>query len=295
MAKKALGRGLSNLLPGAASGDKTIVRDNPNYQEIALNEIKPNPNQPRKQFDPQDLNELAATLHSVGLIEPVVVRRLTDGSGYQLISGERRWRAARLAGFKKLPAVIKQVNDIQALEMGIIENIQREELSPIEEARAYDYWMQQTGQKASDIANRVGKDRTTITNLLRLLKLPDEALELVDKGMLTPGQARPLLGVGDRKMLARLSARIVREGWSARRVEDEVARLTSGTRSGSTGSGKTSGSRRDPNIANLEKKIRTRLTAKVQVAHKKNGAGSITIHYNNLDDLDRLLEAMKVK
>ncbi|MCB1317687.1 MAG: chromosome partitioning protein ParB, partial [Leptospiraceae bacterium] len=134
-----------------------------------------------------------------------------------------------------------------------------------------------------------------ITNLLRLLKLPDEALELVDKGMLTPGQARPLLGVGDRKMLARLSARIVREGWSARRVEDEVARLTSGTRSGSTGSGKTSGSRRDPNIANLEKKIRTRLTAKVQVAHKKNGAGSITIHYNNLDDLDRLLEAMKVK
>ncbi|MCB1322896.1 MAG: ParB/RepB/Spo0J family partition protein, partial [Leptospiraceae bacterium] len=111
MAKKALGRGLSNLLPGAASGDKTIVRDNPNYQEITLNEIKPNPNQPRKQFDPQDLNELAATLHSVGLIEPVVVRRLTDGSGYQLISGERRWRAARLAGFKKLPAVIKQVND----------------------------------------------------------------------------------------------------------------------------------------------------------------------------------------
>lgn len=295
MAKKALGRGLSNLLPGAASGDKTIVRDNPNYQEIALNEIKPNPNQPRKQFDPQDLNELAATLHSVGLIEPVVVRRLSDGSGYQLISGERRWRAARLAGFKKLPAVIKQVNDIQALEMGIIENIQREELSPIEEARAYDYWMQQTGQKASDIANRVGKDRTTITNLLRLLKLPEEALNLVDKGMLTPGQARPLLGVGDRKMLARLSARIVREGWSSRRVEDEVARLTSGTRSNSTGSGKNTGGRRDPNIANLEKKIRTRLSAKVQVAHKKNGAGSITIHYNNLDELDRLLEVMKVK
>ena len=131
MAKRTLGRGLSNLLPGAEQNSgKAVVRDNPNYLELALTEIRPNPKQPRKHFNEADIKELAQTLHTVGLIEPIVVRKLDDH--YQLISGERRFRAAGMAGFKRIPAVVKQANDVQALEMGIIENIQREELGPVE-------------------------------------------------------------------------------------------------------------------------------------------------------------------
>lgn len=288
MAKKALGRGLSNLLPGSQDNTPAVVRDNANYIELALDEIKPNPNQPRKRFSEPELAELAKTLHSVGLIEPVVVRRL--GETYQLISGERRWRAARLAGFKKIPAVIKQVNDAQALEMGIIENIQREELNPVEEARAYDYWITQTGRKASDLAEIVGKDRTTVTNLLRLLKLPDEALDLIERGAISPGQARPLLAIGDRKTLLAVTGKIAREGWSARKVEEYVARLTEPS---SAGGG--AAPRKDPNLKQLEDKLRARLTAKVQVQHKRGGAGRIAIHYQNLDDLERLLDLLKVR
>ncbi len=297
MAKK-LGRGLSNLIPGAdRSGGKDagVVRDNPNYQELPIQSVRPNPKQPRKHFNESEIAELAKTLHSVGLIEPVVVRRMQNEGGefYQLISGERRLRAATMAGFKKIPAVIKQVNDVQALEMGIIENIQREELSPVEEARAYEYWMQETGRKASDLSSKVGKDRTTITNLIRLLKLPPEVLELVETKMITPGQARPLLGIGDRKMLGNIAKKIVREGWTARRVEEEVAKLTDG--SGSTGGKKASSGRRDPNIKNLEDRLRSKFGAKVQVQHKKSGGGKITVNYANLEDLERLMEIWKIR
>jgi ParB family chromosome partitioning protein len=288
VAKRTLGRGLSNLLPGAdQAGDRPVIRDNPNYQEIALTEIRPNPKQPRKHFNEADIKELAKTLHSVGLIEPVVVRKVENH--YQLISGERRFRAATVAGFKKLPAVIKQVNDLQALEMGIIENIQREELGPIEEARAYEFWMNETGRKASDLADKVGKDRTTITNLIRLLKLPPEVLDLIEQRMLTPGQARPLLAIGDRKVLGQIATKIAREGWTARRVEDEVARIMDGPVSKAPKPG------RDPNIKHLEDRLRTKFTTRVQITHKKKGGGKISISYANLEDLERLMELWKVK
>jgi len=292
VAKRTLGRGLSNLLPGAQDqeGEAVSVRENPNYAEVPLAEIKPNPKQPRKHFDEGDISELAKTLHSVGLIEPVVLRRIDKG--FQLISGERRWRAARMAGFKKIPAVIKQVNDVQALEMGIIENIQREELTPVEEARSYEYWMQETGKKASDLAELVGKDRTTITNLMRLLKLPEEVLELVEKRMLTPGQARPLIGIGDRRQLQQVAAKIAREGWTARRVEEEVGKLTE---PGTTPRSSARAAKKDPNIKKVEDKVRAKLTARVAIDHKKTGAGKLTIHYTSLEELERILEAMKIK
>lgn len=289
VAKRTLGRGLSNLIPGAdnQAAGKTVVRENPNYSELPLNQIRPNPRQPRKHFNDRDIKELAKTLHTVGLIEPVVVRKLEDH--YQLISGERRFRAATVAGFKKIPAVIKQVNDTQALEMGIIENIQREDLGPIEEARAYEYWMGETGRKASDLADRVGKDRTTITNLIRLLKLPPEILDLIEQRMLTPGQARPLLSIGDRKTMGQIAKKIAREGWTARKVEEEVSRLTEGPARSKPGKA------RDPNIKHLEDRLRTKFTTRVQITHKKTGAGKISINYASLDDLERLIELWKVK
>lgn len=287
MAKK-LGRGLSNLIPGGdevASG--VTIASNPDYIELNIDNIYPNPDQPRKHFSQREIEELAETLHSVGLIEPIVVR--PHDNRYQIISGERRWRACKHAGFKKIPAVIKRVSDVEAIEMGIIENIQREELTPIEEARAYEHWISLTGNKPSDLATRIGKDRSTITNLIRLLKLPESVLELLNTGRLSAGQARPLLGIGDARALNAIVKKIVDEGWSARRVEEEVGKLLDGVSSSAPES------RRDPNITSLENTLRSRFTAKVEIQHKKNGGGKISIGYGNLDDLERIIELLGVK
>jgi len=293
---KKLGRGLSHLLGGGSDpGASPAENRHPEYQELPLGEIQPNPDQPRKRFPPEEIEELSRTLKSVGLIEPVIVRKLKDG-GYQLISGERRYRACKLAGFKKIPAIIKQLGDAQAMEIAIIENIQREDLTPIEEARAYEQLMNHSGIKPSQLAARVGKDRTTITNLLRLLRLPEPILQLIEEKKITAGQARPLLALGDRSAMNRIAHKIVLDGWSARRVEEEVARLTEGSAAGSGKSqgGKTAG-RRDANIKSLEEKLRKKLMAKVSLEHTKKGGGKLTVHYGNLDDLDRILEIFGVK
>lgn len=290
MAKKSgLGRGLSNLIPGAQGQTSAMAAEgHPDYQELPLERVEPNPDQPRKKFREEDIEELSSTLLSVGMIEPIVVRRKDDG--YEIISGERRWRAARKAGFKKIPAVVKQVNESQALEMAIIENVQREDLTVIEEARAYEALMNLSGARAADVARKVGKDRATITNLMRLLKLPEEVLELIEDRKLSGGAARPLLSLGDRKTIVKMAQKIVREGWSARKVEDEVARLSDpGTPSKKGGAGKDASTRK------LEERLRARFTAKAEVKHKKNGSGQVSIHYANLDDLERILEMMGIK
>ncbi|MCB1167869.1 MAG: ParB/RepB/Spo0J family partition protein [Leptospiraceae bacterium] len=290
MAKKSgLGRGLSNLIPGAASGAaSTTAEGHPDYQELAIDRIAPNPEQPRKKFREAEIDELASTLLSVGLIEPIVVRRKDDG--YQIISGERRWRAAQKAGFRKIPAVVKQVSESQGLEMAIIENVQREDLTVIEEARAYEALMRLSGEKAADVAKKVGKDRATITNLIRLLKLPDEVLELIEDRKLSGGAARPLLSLADRGAVIRMARKIVQEGWSARKVEDEVARLTE-----SAGPTKSTSATKDASTRKLEERLRARFTAKTEIKHKKSGAGQVTVHYANLDDLERILELMGLK
>ena len=292
MAKKSgLGKGLSNLIPSGGKSSGVQIVDHPDYRELTIKEIVPNPDQPRKRINPKEIDELAKTLHSVGLIEPIVVRKFKNEDRYQIISGERRFLACKKAGFKKIPAVLKQVNDIQALEMGIIENIQREELNPIEEGRAYNALMERTGQKPAQIAEKVGKDRSTITNLIRLLKLPDQVLELIETGNLSAGQARPLLSLGDQRMLLKLAGRIAREGWSARRVEDEIARLQEGASQNSGGKKE----KKDANIKHLEERLRAKFTTKVDITHGRNGKGKITLHYGNLDDLDRMLETMKIR
>lgn len=283
--KTGLGRGLSNLIPDAPSASGASSSE---FQYLNLDEIDPNPDQPRRVFKEQELSELAETIQNVGVIEPIVVRK--KGNRYLIISGERRWRASKLVGYKKIPAVIKDFDDVRAAEVALIENIQREDLSAIEEARAYESLMALTGDKPGDLAKKVGKDRTTITNLLRLLKLPEEILELVEEKMITAGQARPLLSLGDRKMMTQLAGRIAREGWSARRVEDEVAKLTE-----VAGPTKAKSSGKDANTRKMEERIRARLTAKVDLAHKGSGGGKLTIQYSSLDDLERILDLMGVK
>lgn len=283
--KTGLGRGLSNLIPDAPSVSGTSSSE---FQYLNLDEIDPNPDQPRRVFKEQELREMAETIQNVGVIEPIVVRK--KGDRYLIISGERRWRASKLIGYKKIPAVIKDIDDVRAVEVALIENIQRENLSAIEEARAYESLMELTGDKPGDLARKVGKDRTTITNLLRLLKLPEEVLKLVEEKMITAGQARPLLSLGDRKMMIQLAGRIVREGWSARRVEDEVAKLTD-----VAGPTKAKSSGKDANTRKMEERIRARLMAKVDLAHKASGGGKLTIQYSSLDDLERILDLMGVK
>ena len=285
--KQPLGRGLSNLL-GDSAEILPSIQSNPNYQEIDINEIEPNSKQPRKNFSQKELEELSETLHSVGLIEPIIVRILGNGK-YQIIAGERRWRAAKIAGFKRIPAILRQANELQAIEIGIIENIQREELNAVEEARAYEYWMELTKQKPDMLAKKVGKSRSTIRNLTRILKLPKEVLTFLENNQLNVGQARPLLSIGDPRQSIKLAEKIIREGWTSRKVENEVARLTEKS------SLPISKNKANPNISQLEQKLRTHLSAKVQVQHKKNGSGKIIMHYGNLSDMERLLDIIGMR
>lgn len=283
--RSGLGRGLSNLIPDAPVAKSANSSE---FQYLNIDEIEPNPKQPRRSFNEKELTELADTIQHVGIIEPIVVR--LKNNRYIIISGERRWRASKLIGYKKIPAVIKDYDDVKAAEVALIENLQREDLNSIEEARAYESLIELTGDKPADLAKRLGKDRTTVTNLLRLLKLPDEVMTLIENKMINAGQARPLLSLGDRKMICQLAARIAKESWSARRVEDEVAKLTE-----ISGPKKAKSNSKDANIRKLEERIRARLTAKVDLAHKGSGGGRLSVQYTSLDDLERILDLIGVK
>ena len=284
--RKGLGKGLANLLPDLTTNVESSENE---FQYIDVDRIEPNPEQPRKRFQQNELQELSETIKNVGVIEPIIVRK--ENEKYILISGERRWRATKLAGFKKIPAIIKNVDEIRSAELAIIENIQREDLTPIEEARAYERLIKLTNLNIKEIAERVGKDRSTISNLLRLLKLPEEIQQLVEEKKLTAGQARPLLSIADKKMMIHLANKIVQEGWNARRVEDEVAKIIHPV--STTAKGESND--KDPSILEVEKKIRAKFTTKVDIIHKGNGSGKIVLHYANLDEFDRIIELLGIK
>ncbi|GIX41458.1 MAG: chromosome partitioning protein ParB [Leptospiraceae bacterium] len=286
--RKGLGKGLANLLPDL---NTTNTESSSNeFQYIDVDKIEPNPDQPRKRFNQKELEELAETIKNVGILEPIIVRQ--ENEKYIIISGERRWRATKLAGFKKIPAILKNVDDIKSAELAIIENIQREDLTPLEEARAYERLMKLTNMNIKQIAERVGKDRSTISNLLRLLKLPEEIQQLVEDKKITAGQVRPLLSIADKKMMIQLANKIVEENWSARKVEEEVAKITDPVSSKTTTKNEQF---KDPAIIDVEKKIRAKFTTKVDIQHKSNGSGKIIIHYANLDEFDRIIELLGIE
>lgn len=288
--RKGLGKGLSNLLPEV---HPSVIGESSSkeFQYINIDDIEPNPNQPRKKINEKELLELSETIKNVGVIEPIIVKQNANNT-YMIISGERRWRAAKLAGFKKIPAIIKNIDEVRSIELAIIENIQRENLTPLEEARAYDQLLKLTNLSIKEIADRVGKDRSTISNFLRLLKLPAEIQNLVEDKKLTAGQVRPLLSINDKKMMIQLAMKIVEEDWSARRVEDEVAKLTDM----SLKQTKTKKDKfKDPSILEIEKKIRSKFTTKVSVEHSNNGSGKIILYYANLDEFDRIIELLGIE
>jgi ParB family transcriptional regulator, chromosome partitioning protein len=292
--KSVLGRGLNALIPKNSRievnvRDGSVGRDTGEMGIIAsidIAKIQPNPFQPRTDFDQESLTELTRSIQEKGIIQPITVRRF-DGK-YQLISGERRLRAVQAARLRYIPAyIIAVANDEEMLELALIENIQREYLNPMEIANAYQRLMDECHINQEDIAKRVGKDRSTVTNFIRLLKLPGKIQEGLRKEKISMGHARALITLLNERMQLRLYERIVDNGLSVRKVEDIVRaaqqpKKKSGTHKESTGT--------QTGIQNLEAQLRQALGTKVKVKTKGQGRGEIIVEYYSLDDFDRLMD-----
>src|SRR5438046_2206037 len=279
MTRKALGRGLNALLSADASDD---VRED--SSEIALDLIDPSPVQPRSHFDDRSLQELAMSIRENGIVQPELVR--PNGGRFELVAGERRWRAAQVAGLSRIPAIIRDVPDDRLLELALIENIQREELNPVEEANAYKRLIESLNLTQEEVAQRVGRDRTFITNYLRILKLPSEIQSLLEIEKLSFGHARALLGLSDAVHQRRFAQKIVKHSWSVRETERRIRNASQGARKSAR---RTQLPQIAPNIRAEETKIRRRLGTQVRIISAKAGVpGRIEIEYYNAQDLDRI-------
>ena len=275
MTKRGLGRGLGALLsPGETEAG--------HFQEIPLDAILTNPNQPRKSFESNSLHELAASMRQSGILQPVVVRPY--GAGYQLVVGERRWRAAKLAGFKTIPAVIREVTDAECLELALIENLLREDLNPMEEAEAYQRLLAEFQWTQEELAQRVGKDRTSIANCLRLLKLPQIIQDDLRAGRLTMGHARALLSLTSTREQLRLREQILAHSWSVRTTEEGVQRSRIPRRA----------LRRSAELAALEEMLREALATRVRIVGNER-RGRIELVYASREELERLVEHVSGK
>jgi len=215
-AKRGMGRGLAAILPEAAAAE-----DLGELRELPVDLIKPNPKQPRTRFDPEALAGLADSIRASGVVQPLLLRPLADGS-YELVAGERRWRAARQAGLEKVPVIVRASEQAERLQVALIENMVREDLNPVEEARACAALVEDLGLSKEDLARRIGRSRPAVSNLIRLLDLPDEALELLETGALSEGHGRALLGAAGNDLRRRLARDAARRGWSVRETENRV-------------------------------------------------------------------------
>jgi ParB family chromosome partitioning protein len=280
MQKQALGKGLGALIPDLSALDER-ERKALGISEIELDKIVPNEYQPRKTFADERLKELAASIKEHGVIQPVIVHRI--GSTYGLIAGERRWRAARLAGLKTIPALVKEASKRELIEQALIENIQREDLNPLEAAEAYKRLQDEFKLTQEDVARRVGKERSTVTNFLRLLHLPKEVKQDVSTGALSMGHAKALLALERSRDQVQAAALIVKKGLSVREAETLAARLRNPV--------KEKKARPAHELKAVEDRLRKALGTKVSLAPKAKG-GRIVIEYYSAEELDRLLEKL---
>jgi len=277
MNRKALGRGLGALL----SSDRTIdLGSEPT--EVDLDSIVPGPMQPRTHFDEASLESLAESIRSHGIVQPLLVRR-RDG-GYELVAGERRWRAAKIAGLARVPVIVKEVPDESLLEIALIENIQREDLNPIEEAQAYKKLIETVGLTQEALASRVGRDRSYITNYLRLLRLPEDLQQLVKEGRLSTGHARTLLALSHPDQQRRIARQIIDSGLSVRVTENIVQKMVEGKSTRSAPAPRVV----DPNVRAAETKLRRALGTQVKILMSEQGRGKVEISFFNSQDLDRI-------
>ncbi|MDM7992466.1 MAG: ParB/RepB/Spo0J family partition protein [Candidatus Fermentibacter sp.] len=283
MPRKVLGRGLEALIPPLASTAVALDDQVAAGMEIPVGEIEANPYQPRTQFDDDAIQELAASIRATGVLQPVLVRRQAGAGGYQLVAGERRLRAAKIAGINKIPAIIRKVDDREMMELSLIENIQRENLNPIEEAKAYNTLAEKLGLTHDQISERVGKQRVSITNSLRLLGLPSEVQEMVSRGTLSAGHARALLAIEKPTELVMAARYVQAKGFSVRRTEAFVRRKLRRMHSRPR-SQKVSGMRE------WEVRLQQKFSTRVTITPGRKG-GKVEFEYYGQEDLERLLEA----
>lgn len=279
MSRKALGRGLRALIP------ETKAPEGPRLLELEIEQVVPGRYQPRQDFDSEKILDLARSIKARGVIQPIVVKAL-DGDRYELIAGERRWRAAREAGLGTVPALVRSAEDPEALELALVENLQREDLNPMEAARAYHLLMENFGLTQEDVAAQVGKDRSSVANHLRLLKLPAEIQEEVIRGRLSMGHARAILSLGSKERQVRASKTIISRGLSVREAEKLARDLAA-----PEPARKRVKAKKDIYIKDLEDRLRRSLGTKVTIRPGAMG-GTIEIAYYGGDELDRLMDCL---
>jgi ParB family chromosome partitioning protein len=253
------------------------------FLSLPIEAVERNPGQPRKRFDEARLEELAASIREHGVVEPILVRR--QGQRYRIVAGERRWRAAQRAGLREIPALVREATDVQAFELALVENLQRTDLNAIEEAEAYQALVDEHGLTQEAVAERVGKERSTVANALRLLRLPEEVREAVSEGRLEMGHARALLGLDGADAIRRATAQVLREGLSVRATEALVREL-----SGGGAKRKPAGTTPDsPAVRALVNRLQRRLGCRSRVVAKTDSTGRIELDYTSLDELDGIL------
>lgn len=293
MAARGLGKGLDLLIPNAVGEAKvkketvteTTIAEEKGPETIAkITMVEPNRKQPRKNFDEDSLQELSESIKQFGLLQPILVQDRKDH--YEIIAGERRWRAAKIAGLKEVPVIIRDYTDQEIVEVSLIENIQREDLNPIEEAQAYKRLLTEFNLKQDEVAERVSKSRTAVTNSIRLLKLSDEVQQMVIDDMISTGHARALLAVEDKDEQYNLAQKIFDEKLSVREIEKLVKNLHKPEKAPK----KTENRTMDAIYEDIQEKLKQKLSTKVTVTSKGEGAGKIEIEFYNNEDLDRLLE-----
>lgn len=288
-----LGKGLDSLIPDTgktAEKEKKVkvvekVVEKPIEIKLKINQVEPNREQPRKVFDEESLQELAESIKQFGVLQPLIVQQRKDY--YEIIAGERRWRAAKLAGLKEVPVVIREMTDQEIVEISLIENIQRENLNPIEEAAAYKRLLTEFHLKQEEVAERVSKSRTAVTNSMRLLKLDERVQQMVIEGMLSTGHARALLAIEDGELQFQMAKKIYNEKLSVRDVEKLVKNI-----------GKEKPAKKEENeqqkaiFQDLEEKMKAALGTKVSINRKNDQKGKIEIEYYSMDELERLMEIL---
>ncbi len=294
--KNVLGRGLDDI--GSGRGLDALIdtgdvrtQGSSNLSEIALDQIEPNPNQPRREFDEEALRELASSIREIGIIQPITLRQ-TAGGKYQIVAGERRWRASQLAGLKAIPAYIRTVEDEGVMEMALVENIQREDLNAIEIALAYEHLAETTGLTQEKISERVGKSRAAVTNYMRLLKLPAQVQMALKNKVIDMGHARALLALDSPSMQIKLFKEIEKNGYSVRKVEEMVQMLKSGE-DVATARKRIAAKAQLPEEFNvLKNRLADFFKTKVQMTCSPKGKGKISISFDNEEQLEQIMHAL---
>ena len=292
--KRALGRGLSALIPQAAPAPVAVVAPpeptpppRPGVLKLPIEAIQRDPRQPRRHFDEEKLRELTESIKAQGLLQPVLVRK--DGAGYKLIAGERRWRASQAAGLHEMPAIVREVSEGEAFELALVENLQRSDLNPMEEAEGYHRLVEEFGLTQEQVAQRVGKERPTVANALRLLGLPEDVRTMVAQGALSAGHARALLGVPRLPEMAELAGQVAARKLSVRDTEKLVQQAKAGTKPKEAPAPK----KPSPQVKSLTEELQRRLGTKVRLVEKGSGKGTIEVDYFSYDDLDRILKVLR--